>query len=74
MSDDLSGDMLAPSWPNLVSKFSCYLIFFPPRAGVGCRKSELDTCQQPNINEKKGKSFCRKSAIDVVSRIHVYIH
>ena len=24
MSDDLSGDMLAPSWPNLVSIFAIY--------------------------------------------------
>ena len=25
MSDDLSGDMLAPSWPNLVQLLDCYI-------------------------------------------------
>ena len=45
------------------SKFTCHPIFFPPTAekspsyilGVGCCKPESDTCEQPNINEKKGK-------------------
>ena len=31
MSDDLSGDMLAPSWPNLVLS-----IYFIPTAFKGC--------------------------------------
>ena len=31
--------------------------------GIGCCKSELETREQPNINEKKGKSHCRKSAV-----------
>ena len=46
------------------SKFTCHLIFSIPERrilSVRCRKS--DTCEQPNINEKKGKSRCRKSAV-----------
>ena len=33
------------------------------KSDVGYRKSESDTCKQPNINEKKGKDRCRKSAV-----------
>ena len=52
------------------SKFTCHPIFWVPerknrccKLGVGCGKSESDTCKQPNINEKKGKNRCRKSAV-----------
>ena len=52
------------------SKFTCHPIFSVPdrknrcrTSGVGCRKSESDTCKQPNINEKEGKIRCRKSAV-----------
>ena len=52
------------------SKFTCHPIFWVPEQkncrrtlDVGCRKSESDTCKQPNINEKDGKSRYRKSAV-----------
>ena len=32
------------------------------KLGVRCRKSELDTCELANINEK-GKNRCHKSAV-----------
>ena len=52
------------------SKFTCHPIFLLPdrknrcrKSDVGCRKSESDTCKEPNIDEKKGKDRCRKSAV-----------
>ena len=52
------------------SKFTCHPIFSVPdrknrcrTSGIGCRKSESNTCKQPNINEKEGKIRCRKSAV-----------
>ena len=40
MSDDLSGDMLAPSWPNLVKKT---VLQWPPSSGVVITLFGLDT-------------------------------
>ena len=49
---------------------SLVIRFFGPRGencchklGIVCRKSESDTCKQPNINEKKGKNRCCKSTV-----------
>ena len=52
------------------SKFTCHPIFWVPdpknrcrKLGVGCRKSDSDTCKQPKINVKKARNRCRKSAV-----------
>ena len=50
------------------SKFTCIRFFGSQKnrcrtSDVGCRKSESNTCKQPNINEKEGKSHYRKSAV-----------
>ena len=59
-----------PLFCRHLSKFTWHPIFSVPdqknhchTSGVGCRKSESDTCKQPNINEKEGKICCRKSAV-----------
>ena len=33
-----------------------------PKSDIGCCKSEFITCKEANINEKKEKNHCRKSA------------
>ena len=62
------------------SKFTCHPIFSVPerknrcrKSGVVCRKSESDTCKQPNINEKEGKNRCRKSAVGCRKQ-HTWVH
>ena len=60
------------------SKFTRHPIFFGQRSNknrcrtsdVGCRKSELDTCKQPNINVDEGKIRYRKSAVGCHTCVH----
>ena len=54
--------------------------FFPPRVkkivatNVGCCRLELDTCKQQNIIENVGKITVTNWPLDVVRRMHIYIH